>query len=128
MPKYSSPLVYLITDRRMLPLANHKTQAASLFEFVKTAIKAGVDMVQIRERDLSAREVYSLAEAVMPEARARDTQVLVNDRADVAACASSGVHLTTRSLPVRVVREIFGSEMCIGVSTHGMEEAIAAEQ
>jgi thiamine-phosphate pyrophosphorylase len=112
----------------MLPLANHETQAASLIEFVKTAIKAGADMVQIRERDLSAREVYSLAEAVAPEARARNAQVLVNDRADVAACASSGVHLTTRSMPARVVREVFGSEMCIGVSTHNMDEAIAAEQ
>ncbi|HVF92234.1 MAG TPA: thiamine phosphate synthase [Blastocatellia bacterium] len=112
----------------MLPLANHETLETSLIEFVKSAIKAGVDMVQIRERDLSAREVYSLIEAVMPEARARNAQVLVNDRADVAACASSGVHLTTSSMPARIVRAVFGSEMCMGVSTHDMDEALAAEQ
>lgn len=85
-------------------------------------------MVQIRERDLSARELYSLTEAIMPEARARNARVLVNDRADVAACAEAGVHLTTRSLPARTVREVFGSGMTIGVSTHSIEEAVAAEQ
>ena len=85
-------------------------------------------MIQIRERDLPTRELYSLAEAVVSEARARSVRVLVNDRADVAACASAGVHLTTRSLPARVVREVFGSEMALGVSTHNIEEAMAAEQ
>lgn len=112
----------------MLPLTNSKTQVNSLIEFVSSAIKAGVDMIQIRERDLPTRELYSIAEAVVPEARARGVRMLVNDRADVAACASAGVHLTTRSLPARVVREVFGPEMAVGVSTHNMGEAMAAEQ
>ena len=85
-------------------------------------------MIQIRERDLSARETYSLTEAVVSQARARDVRVLVNDRADVAACASAGVHLTTRSLPARVIRETFGSAMHVGVSTLNVEEATEAEQ
>lgn len=128
MARFSSPLVYLITDRRMLPHANHETQITSLIEFVKSAITAGVDMIQIRERDLSTRETYSLTETVASEARARNARVLVNDRADVAACASAGVHLTTRSLPARIVRDTFGPAMHVAVSTHSIEEAIEAEQ
>jgi len=128
MTKYSSPLVYLITDRRMLLPTNDETSISSLIGFVNSAIRAGVDMVQIRERDLSTRELYYLAEAVISEARARNVRVLVNDRADVAACAAAGVHLTARSLPARIVRKAFGPEMNIGVSTHNIEEAVAAEQ
>lgn len=84
-------------------------------------------MIQIRERDLSARELFSLSELVSGIAGKANTILLINDRADIAACLDCGVHLTTRSLPVSVVRSAFGSEMLIGVSTHNLDEARAAE-
>ncbi len=85
-------------------------------------------MVQIRERDLSARQIVHLAEAATKLAHAVGAFVLVNDRADVAACAADGVHLTTRSLSADSIRRAFGSDLLIGVSTHSFEEASEAER
>lgn len=99
----------------------------SLNDFLDEALSAGVDMIQIRERDLSARELFSLAEPIAIKASKTGINLLINDRADVAASLNCGVHLTTRSLPARVVRNTFGSKMLIGVSTHNIEEARAAE-
>ena len=59
--------------------------------------------------------------------RGSDTKLLVNDRADIAAAAGAdGVHLTTSSLPAREIRETFGDNFLIGVSTHSALEAVAA--
>jgi thiamine-phosphate pyrophosphorylase len=85
-------------------------------------------MVQIRERDLAARDLYWLTKAVTERLRGRGTLVLVNDRADIAACAGAGVHLTTRSLTAEVVRDTMGPDFLIGVSTHNQQEAEIAER
>jgi thiamine-phosphate pyrophosphorylase len=85
--------------------------------------------VQIRERDLRGGELFSLTRRLAEIARAYKTQVLVNDRADIAAaCVGVGVHLTTRSMPVEVVRKTFGDELLIGVSTHSLAQAREAEE
>ena len=119
----SRPLVNLITDRkRILPLRNND-QLSALTELISRAVDAEVDLLQIRERDLYACEVLALADFAAGIARGSNTRILVNDRADVAASAGVGVHLTTRSLNPRVVREAFGSELLIGASTHSLEEA-----
>ncbi|HEX8183639.1 MAG TPA: thiamine phosphate synthase, partial [Blastocatellia bacterium] len=76
----------------------------SLIDLLDEALSAGVDMIQIRERDLSARELFSLAEQVAGMARKAGAKLLINDRADVAASVNCGVHLTTRSLAASVVR------------------------
>lgn len=99
----------------------------SLTEFIERAFAAGVDMLQIRERDLPARDMLSVSEAAVGIARKTGARVMVNDRADVARCAGGGVHLTTRSLGIETVKSVFGPEMMIGASTHNLEEAIAAE-
>ena len=85
-------------------------------------------MVQIRERDLTGRDIYRLTRAVSDRLRGKDALITVNDRADIAACTGAGVHLTTRSLSAEVVRREFGPEILIGVSTHSQAEAEAAEQ
>jgi thiamine-phosphate pyrophosphorylase len=83
-------------------------------------------MVQIRERDLSAKELFLLARRVNRLASGHEARLLINDRADVAASAGAGVHLTTRSMRVDAVRKTFG-DMLIGASTHSMKEALGAE-
>lgn len=85
-------------------------------------------MVQIRERDLTGRDLYELAQAVTDRLRGKDTLITINDRADIAACTGAGVHLTTRSLNADVVRREFGPQFLIGASTHSQAEAQAAEQ
>jgi thiamine-phosphate pyrophosphorylase len=83
-------------------------------------------MVQIRERDLSARDIFFVTQTLTkrPDCGAK---ILVNDRVDIAACTGAGVHLTTRSLPVEVVRRDIDRNMLIGVSTHNLDEVKAAE-
>lgn len=93
-----------------------------LIDLIERATAAGVDMIQIRERDLSARDVCSIIGAASEHAA-----ILVNDRADIAAANASGVHLTTHSMPVPVVRAAFGSEILIGASTHTIDEVEAAQ-
>ena len=124
----STPLVYVITDRRLLTAQKNDRDLTSLINFIKQVIVAGADMVQIRERDLSARALCSLTDAVTEPARKAGTSIIVNDRADVAVSTRTGVHLTSRSLTAGIVRAAFGADLLIGVSTHSLEEAEAAER
>ena len=84
---------------------------------LRAALAAGVDLIQLRERDLAPRELLAIADTIAPLARASGAALLINDRADVAACAGAGVHLTTRSLRADAVRRAFGQSLLIGAST-----------
>jgi thiamine-phosphate pyrophosphorylase len=117
------PLIYLITDRHQLA----RQDASALIRFVESAFSAGVDMVQIREKDLSARALMELTEQIASISRRFGAALLINDRADIAACAAAGVHLTTNSIRAHVIRRTFGPDMLIGASTHSLEELQEAQ-
>ncbi|HEU4387016.1 MAG TPA: thiamine phosphate synthase, partial [Blastocatellia bacterium] len=129
---HQAPLLYLITDRRILaqtrPGTHGESELIVLVEFIEEAIDAGVDLIQLRERDLSGRELYDLAKATVRIAAGTQTRILINDRADIAASLGAGVHLTTRSMTAGTVRETFGEELLIGVSTHNLIELEGAER
>lgn len=112
----------------MLPHEKNNPNLPDLIDYITRAVDAGIDMVQIRERDLSARDLLFVADAARAIAKDRNTLILVNDRSDVAACAGAGVHLTARSMTADMVRRAFGVSMPVGVSTHSLEEAEEAEQ
>jgi len=121
----SKPILYLIT-----PGATAEATARSSEEFqeilhqVSAAVGAGIQLIQLREKNLTARVLFELTERVMEIVRGTSTRVLVNDRTDIAAGAGAdGVHLTTRSLEADVVRKTFGRNFLIGVSTHSQIEA-----
>ena len=121
-------MLYLITDRRKLAPRASLTEIEALIDFLTNAAASGVDMIQIRERDLPTRDLYYITKRVLESTRPFQTRVFVNDRVDVAAALPGvGVHLTTRSLPVRIVRAIFGDSLKIGASTHTLEEVKRAE-
>ncbi len=119
------PILYLITPG----VTTEKTTPASeefrdLLRHVSTAIAAGIQLIQIREKQLTARVLFELAGSVVTIARGTSTRVLVNDRADIAATAGAdGVHLTTTSLTPDVIRKTFGAKFLIGASTHSLAEA-----
>ncbi|MGB3306709.1 MAG: thiamine phosphate synthase [Thermomicrobiales bacterium] len=93
---------------------------------VRSALDAGVDVVQVREPGASAREILAAANRIAPHAAESGTSLTINDRADVAAVlGNAGVHLGARSLPADVVRRSFVFPL-IGVSVHSIEEAVAA--
>ncbi|MCA1635808.1 MAG: thiamine phosphate synthase [Acidobacteria bacterium] len=95
-----------------------------LLALVARAVAAGVALIQLREKNLSARTLHQLAARAAALARGTETRILVNDRADIAlASRCDGVQLTAQSLEARVVRRVFGERFLVGVSTHSRREA-----
>jgi len=92
-------------------------------------VAAEISLVQIREKALPARVLYELAMRASAITRGSATRLVVNDRFDIARAAGvDGVHLTARSLPAHLVREICGQDFLIGVSTHSLDEAQSASK
>jgi thiamine-phosphate pyrophosphorylase len=103
-------------------------QFVSILHLLNAAVAAEVTLFQIREKALHARVLFELVVRAVEITRGSKTRLLVNDRSDIArAGGADGVHLTGESLPVDVVRRIYGPEFLIGVSTHSLEEARAAQ-
>jgi thiamine-phosphate pyrophosphorylase len=130
-----TPLLCYVTDR--MALSPEADQLAQLLACIERAARAGVDWIQLREKDLEARPLYDLVRkavgicsAVKPNAPAR---VLVNDRLDVAwAAHAAGVHLGENSLPVsEIVRWrnlAHPSDFLVGTSCHSLEAAARAAE
>ncbi len=115
-------LRYYITDR----LAAGGAEA--LLGCVERALAAGVERIQIREKDLTARDLCELTRRVVGLAEGRATRILVNERADVALAAGAhGVHLPARSIAPRILRGVVPGGFLIAVSTHSAEEVRGAE-
>ena len=96
---------------------------------MEAVVAAGIPLVQLREKSLTARMLYELTTRAAAIAKDSSTRLLVNDRFDIArAAGADGVHLTSRSLPTNIVRSICGDDFLIGVSTHSLEEALRARE
>ena len=92
----------------------------------RRAIQNKVDMIQVREKDLDARELFKLVYTIRDFAAGTPTRILVNDRLDVAlATGVDGIHLPSNGLPINRVRRFVKH---LGVSTHTVEEALDAEK
>ena len=117
-------LLCYITDRRQL-------RSVSLAAVIRETVRAGVDIVQVREKDLTSRELITLVEEALSATREPGmggARVVVNDRVDVAlAGGADGAHLAAHSMPVQVVRRFVPRAFLIGVSCHSLGEAMAAE-
>jgi thiamine-phosphate pyrophosphorylase len=121
----SKPILYLITRGATTETTTPDCpEFRAILDQASAAVNAGVQLIQIREKQLSARVLFELTKALVSVAHRYATRVLVNDRADIAAAAGAdGVHLTTTSLTPDVIRKAFGAEFLIGVSTHSLIEA-----
>jgi thiamine-phosphate pyrophosphorylase len=96
-------------------------------EVVARAARAGVEMVQIRAKELSVRALADLVRGAV--ANAREARILVNTRTDVAlACGAHGVHLPAGSMAPETIRRITPAGFLIGVSCHTIDELHAAER
>jgi thiamine-phosphate pyrophosphorylase len=112
------PILCLVTDRRLA--------AAPLEQVVAAAAAAGVDWVQLRERDLSDEDLLALADRVRA-ALPSGVELHVSRRVDVAlACGADGVQLGSNAMPVAIARRLLGDGARLGVSTHGADEVAAA--
>ncbi len=142
----NNPIVCYVTERKSLDTSG---AAPNVLVKIRAAIAAGVDWVQIREKDLPARELLELTRAairiaaehaganatrkVATGAAPLGVRILVNDRLDVAlAAGAGGVHLGSESIPVReAVRWLregnAPTDFVVGVSCHSLEEVRAAQ-
>ena len=106
-----------VTDRRTL--------SGSLIDAIARNLAAGIEWIQIREKDLSARALFDLVEAAGKLPNPHGSKILVNTRADVAiAAGAAGIHLPSGSPPARFWRR---PGFLVGVSCHSVEEVRDAE-
>jgi len=116
-----------VTDRQRLVRAPGGAAAAAVVAQVRAAAAAGADWVQVRERDLSARDLQALVGSCLSAVEGTSARVLVNDRVDVAlAVAAHGVQLRGDSIDAPRVRDLAPPGFLIGRSVHGEEEARVA--
>lgn len=116
-----------MTDRRQLaPGQPEQSQFESLIAFVETAASAGIDLVQVRERDLPLRRLEWLVARCVRVTAATPTRIIVNDRLDVAIGAgAAGVHLRGDSFDASRARAVTDDGFVIGRSVHSAGEARA---
>jgi thiamine-phosphate pyrophosphorylase len=111
--------LYLCTDARR--------DRGDLDDFLDAVLRGGVDVVQLREKGLEAREELALLERVAAAAERHGALWAVNDRADVAAAAGAPIlHLGQDDLPLEMARPIVGDETLVGLSTHDPQQLDAA--
>lgn len=113
--------LYAITDERFHP-------GRDLIEVMEEAILGGADIVQLRDKKSSKREIFEKARALRQLTAKHGVLFIVNDHIDIAlAVDADGVHLGQKDLPLPEARKLMGDKI-IGISTHRIEEARQAER
>jgi thiamine-phosphate diphosphorylase len=113
---------HFVTDRRRYGVSVDQLVARAAL-----AVRAGVDVVQVRERDLPDRALAALVRELAGVTAGTRTRILVNDRADIAiAAGADGVHLRGDSAPASRVRGLVPGGFLIGRSVHSLEDVDAA--
>jgi len=117
-----------VADARLYLVAPATLRAGPLAELVPDLSAAGVDLIQLREKDIEAGDLLRVGRPVADACRDAGVSFVVNDRPDVALALDAGVHLGQNDVPVAVARRILGGAI-IGVSTHSrgeIDDALAA--
>jgi thiamine-phosphate pyrophosphorylase len=118
---FTLPKVYPITDLAISHLS-HAEQVIRLSA-------GGATVIQLREKNLAAREFFKEAQEALGKARERGVKIIINDRLDIAlALKADGVHLGQDDLPPAEARRLLGPDAIIGFSTHNFEQAACAAQ
>jgi thiamine-phosphate pyrophosphorylase len=118
----------LLSDARLYLCTDGRRDHGDLEDFLDAVLAGGVDVVQLREKGLEAREELALLETFAAAAERHGRLWAVNDRADVAVAAGAPVlHLGQDDLPVAVARRLVGDGVVLGLSTHDPAQLDAAD-
>lgn len=113
--------LYLVTDRAL-------SLGRSNLEVIQAAVRGGVTLVQLREKEATTKEFYQEGLKIRAYLKARDIPLIINDRIDMAlALDAEGVHLGQEDMPIDAARKILGPQKIIGASVFTPEEAKIAE-
>src|SRR5579862_8070287 len=113
-----------LADARLYLCTDARRAQGDLVPFLDAVLGAGVDIIQLREKGLEAREELALLEVFADACRRHGRLLAVNDRADVALAAGADVlHLGQDDLPVPVARQVLGLGPLIGRSSHSPDQA-----
>ena len=114
--------LYLVTDSDIL-------KGRDFYKCIEDAIKAGVTMVQLREKDADGKEFLQKAIKLRELTRKYDVSFIINDRVDIAMlCDADGVHVGQSDIDAVSVRKLMGEDKIIGVSARSVEEAKKAKE
>lgn len=112
--------LYLVTDRSL-------SLGRPLETVVEEAVKGGVTMVQLREKDASTLDFYNLAMRLKSILKPYNVPLIINDRLDIAlACDAGGLHIGQSDMPYAVARKLLGKDKIIGLSVESIQDAIDA--
>lgn len=113
--------LYVITGQRF-------AKGRALIEIVRQALQGGAAIIQLREKEFSAKELMLAGAKIKELCHSYGAKFIVNDRVDVAAALDAdGVHLGQDDLPIAFARQILGGSKIIGISTHSLEQALQAQ-
>jgi thiamine-phosphate pyrophosphorylase len=116
-----------LADARLYLCTDSRRRRGDLASFLDAVLAGGVDIVQLREKGIEARQEIELAEVFADAARRHGALFSINDRADVAYAVKPDVlHLGQDDLPIDVARDLLGNDILIGRSTHATSEVDAA--
>ena len=116
-----------LATARLYLVAPARLAAGTLAELVPELAAAGVDLVQLREKEMEGGDIVREGAPIGDACRAAVIPFIVNDRPDVAlALDADGVHLGQNDLPVAAARTIVGVDAIVGLSTHATSEIDAA--
>jgi thiamine-phosphate pyrophosphorylase len=108
-----------LADARLYLCTDSRAGRGDLADFLDAVLANGVDVVQLREKNLEAAEELALLAVFAEACRRHGALLAVNDRADVAVAAGADIlHLGQNDLPIEYARRVVGREMAIGRSTH----------
>ncbi|MBP7332634.1 MAG: Thiamine-phosphate synthase [Firmicutes bacterium ADurb.Bin373] len=114
--------LYLVTDRGMLGGKN-------LYKAVEEAVRGGVTLLQLREKDVGSGEFYNIAVEMKKLAGLYRTPLIINDRLDIAlAVDADGLHIGQEDLPLEVARKLLGPGKILGYSVSNQAEAVYGEE
>lgn len=124
---FDTPLTYLITKGEATP-ANFEKSRSEIVDAVQSAGRAGISVVQIREKLITEKQLFELAVECIDSLRGFETKLFVNGRPDIAkAAGTDGVHLPENSAPIDAVRRTFSDPFLIGASVHSVGGALDAK-
>jgi thiamine-phosphate pyrophosphorylase len=114
--------LYLVTDRDL-------SMGRPIKWIVEEAVKGGVTMVQLREKDCSTRDFIQVAIELKERLTAYKVPLIINDRADVVlASGAEGLHIGQSDIPYKTARRLLGHGKIIGLSVENMEQVVGANK